>query len=226
MEALADRFGPIEREPAFDALRPRLARAALIPSRVFDDPAGLDDPWRGVARGRVLGRRRGRRLPHRRALARAASPRPGWLSRPRAARSRARRPLRVDGGRGAGGRPRPSVRSRGDPRGALPRGRGVERGCGPGGDRRGLPAGFDPPRARRPARDPGAAPRRRRCDPGTARGAPHAGGPPGSRPPLRGLPPEVRHADPDEARRRGSSGDRVVEPGGPGEPLDAPPARA
>jgi hypothetical protein len=35
--ALAARFGPTEREPSFDALRPRLARAALVPSRVFDD---------------------------------------------------------------------------------------------------------------------------------------------------------------------------------------------
>ena len=35
--ALAARFGPMEREPSFDALRPRLARAALVPSRVFDD---------------------------------------------------------------------------------------------------------------------------------------------------------------------------------------------
>jgi hypothetical protein len=34
--ALATRFGPIEREPGFDALRPKLARAALVPSRVFD----------------------------------------------------------------------------------------------------------------------------------------------------------------------------------------------
>jgi len=37
VEALADRFGPIDREPGFDALRPKLARAALVPSRVFDD---------------------------------------------------------------------------------------------------------------------------------------------------------------------------------------------
>lgn len=36
--ALATRFGPMVREPSFDALRPRLARAALVPSRVFDDP--------------------------------------------------------------------------------------------------------------------------------------------------------------------------------------------
>lgn len=35
--ALAARFGPMEREPSFDALRPRLAGAALVPSRVFDD---------------------------------------------------------------------------------------------------------------------------------------------------------------------------------------------
>lgn len=48
-EALADRFGPIDREPAFDALRPRLARAALVPSRVFDDGtawASRGDGWR------------------------------------------------------------------------------------------------------------------------------------------------------------------------------------
>ncbi len=37
VEALADRFGPIDREPGFDALRPKLARAALVPSRVLED---------------------------------------------------------------------------------------------------------------------------------------------------------------------------------------------
>lgn len=35
--ALATRFGPIDRGPRFDAARSRLARAALVPSRVFDD---------------------------------------------------------------------------------------------------------------------------------------------------------------------------------------------
>jgi hypothetical protein len=35
--ALAARFGPMELEPAFDALRPKLLRAALAPSRVFGD---------------------------------------------------------------------------------------------------------------------------------------------------------------------------------------------
>lgn len=34
--AIATRFGPIEREPSFAAARPKLARAALVPSRVFD----------------------------------------------------------------------------------------------------------------------------------------------------------------------------------------------
>jgi len=51
VEALADRFGPTEREPAFDALRPRLAHAVLVPSRVFDDPAAWTDrgdTWRAV----------------------------------------------------------------------------------------------------------------------------------------------------------------------------------
>jgi len=39
VEALALRFGEVGREPAFDALRPKLARGALVPSRVFDDAA-------------------------------------------------------------------------------------------------------------------------------------------------------------------------------------------
>ena len=51
MEALADRFGPVEREPAFEGLRPRLARAAFVPSRAFDDPADWTtrgEAWRAV----------------------------------------------------------------------------------------------------------------------------------------------------------------------------------
>jgi hypothetical protein len=51
VDALAGRFGPIEREPAFDALRPKLARAALVPSRVWDDASawtGRGDTWRSV----------------------------------------------------------------------------------------------------------------------------------------------------------------------------------
>jgi hypothetical protein len=51
VEALADRFGPIAREPGFDALRPKLARAALVPSWVFDDPTAWPargDRWRAV----------------------------------------------------------------------------------------------------------------------------------------------------------------------------------
>jgi len=37
LTTLAARFGPTERDPAFEATRPKLARWALIPSRVFDD---------------------------------------------------------------------------------------------------------------------------------------------------------------------------------------------
>ena len=37
--AIAERFGPQEREPEFEELRLKLARAALVPSWVFDDPA-------------------------------------------------------------------------------------------------------------------------------------------------------------------------------------------
>jgi hypothetical protein len=50
-EALAARFGPIRREPAWDALRPKLARAAFVPSRVFDDASAWTargDGWRAV----------------------------------------------------------------------------------------------------------------------------------------------------------------------------------
>jgi hypothetical protein len=37
--ALESRFGPTAREPTFEALRPKLVRAALAPSRVFKDEA-------------------------------------------------------------------------------------------------------------------------------------------------------------------------------------------
>ena len=36
-EALAGRFGPIDREAGFAALRPKLNRASFVPSRAFDD---------------------------------------------------------------------------------------------------------------------------------------------------------------------------------------------
>ena len=51
LEALADRFGPTEREPDFDALRPKLARSGLVPSPIFDDASAWTtrgDNWRAV----------------------------------------------------------------------------------------------------------------------------------------------------------------------------------
>jgi hypothetical protein len=51
VQALADRFGPIDREPGFDALRPKLAAASLVPSRVFEDASvwrTWGDGWRAV----------------------------------------------------------------------------------------------------------------------------------------------------------------------------------
>ena len=51
VQTLADRFGPIDREPGFDALRPKLSAAALVPSRVFDDASAWrtgGDGWRAV----------------------------------------------------------------------------------------------------------------------------------------------------------------------------------
>lgn len=49
--ALSGRFGPAEREPRFALLRPKLARAALVPSRLYDDDASWtrsDGPLREV----------------------------------------------------------------------------------------------------------------------------------------------------------------------------------
>jgi hypothetical protein len=50
IESLAARFGPTERDPAFEALRPKLARHGLVPSRVFEDTA-LWTLREGEARG-------------------------------------------------------------------------------------------------------------------------------------------------------------------------------
>ena len=51
VEALAARFGPTEHESAFETLRPKLARSALVPSRVFDDATSWSERggnWRSV----------------------------------------------------------------------------------------------------------------------------------------------------------------------------------
>jgi hypothetical protein len=51
VEALALRFGESSREPAFDTLRPKLARAALVPSWIWDDTAAWPrqgESWRAV----------------------------------------------------------------------------------------------------------------------------------------------------------------------------------
>jgi len=51
VQALADRFGPIDREPAFDALRPKLNRMSFVPSRGFDDTTAwtsTGSDWRAV----------------------------------------------------------------------------------------------------------------------------------------------------------------------------------
>lgn len=51
VQALAGRFGPIDREPAFDALRPKLNRMSFVPSRGFDDTAAwtsTGSDWRAV----------------------------------------------------------------------------------------------------------------------------------------------------------------------------------
>jgi len=51
VRAIAERFGPQDREPEFEALRPKLARAALVPSLAFDDFSAWkrsEGAWRAV----------------------------------------------------------------------------------------------------------------------------------------------------------------------------------
>jgi hypothetical protein len=51
VQAIAERFGPQVREPEFEALRPKLARAALVPSWVFEDASAwkqAQGAWRSV----------------------------------------------------------------------------------------------------------------------------------------------------------------------------------
>ena len=49
LAALAGRFGPIDRDPAFDAVRPKLVQNALTPSRIVDDPLAWTI-WEGTRR--------------------------------------------------------------------------------------------------------------------------------------------------------------------------------
>ena len=125
----------------------------------------VDGSRRHLAGGRVRRVRRGGHVPHGRACPRAPTRRSQRVPRPRAARAAERRAVRVVGGRGARGGPRAPVRPRRRPRGALPRGRGVERGHGPGCGRPGPPAGLDPSRAPPPRRDAGVPAGRRRARP-------------------------------------------------------------
>ncbi len=51
VDTLASRFGPVELEPGLAALRPRMARAGLVPSRVYDDTSAWSsrgDAWRAL----------------------------------------------------------------------------------------------------------------------------------------------------------------------------------
>ena len=226
VEALADRFGPIEREPAFDALRPRLARAVLVPSRVFDDATAWTDrgdTWRavefaGFAAGGTY---------HMGVRAHAPPP-----AAPSAYRGRVRLE-RLSGGRFewsvdeelAVGRVRPSDLAAALEalfRGAEASSEATARAAVAAGP----PAGLEPSRAPPPRRDAGVAAGRSGRDRGAPRGAPDAGRDPRRRPSLRGLPPDLRHAHPDAAPGRGSGRGRVVEPRGVGQPLDAAPAPA
>ena len=101
------------REPAFDALRPKLARAAFVPSWVVRRPRRLAAPGRRLAGGRVRGRSRRGGLPDRRAGRGPRARRGGPVPRPLAPRTAGQRPLRVGRARGAGGGGAASRRARG-----------------------------------------------------------------------------------------------------------------
>jgi hypothetical protein len=61
LTALAARFGPTDRDPAFEALRPKLARHALVPSGVFEDPTAWTSSHAEVREVAFSGRRDGGR---------------------------------------------------------------------------------------------------------------------------------------------------------------------
>lgn len=73
VEALADRFGPIDRDPAYDALRRKLNRMSFAPSRGFDDPAAWTAKGPGWREVDLVGRGAGGAY---RIGVRAAAPRP------------------------------------------------------------------------------------------------------------------------------------------------------
>ena len=186
---------------------------------------GVDEPGRGLARGRARRVRLRRGLPHRRAGGGATAGGARPVPRPPAARARGRRALRVVDRGGSGGRPRPARRLRGGARRGIPRGRGLERGRGP--DRRcgvlpaGLGEGGPPP----PPRGRGAAAGRPRRHVGAPGGAAHPRRHPRLRTSLRRLPREVRDAHPDVVRRRRPGRRRLVASGGGRQPVVGPPAR-
>src|SRR5215470_17585375 len=52
LDALRARLGPAQREPGLQAMRPKLAAAALAPSRVFDDASvwtASEGDWRALS---------------------------------------------------------------------------------------------------------------------------------------------------------------------------------
>jgi hypothetical protein len=71
--ALASRFGPLEMEPAFAALRPKLLRAAFVPSLVFDDATAWTGGGGGTRAVDFVGSRGGGRY---RVGVRAVAPNP------------------------------------------------------------------------------------------------------------------------------------------------------
>jgi hypothetical protein len=71
--ALASRYGPLELEPAFVALRPKLLGAAFVPSLVFDDGTAWLGSGAGTRAVDFLGSRRGGRY---RIGLRASAPNP------------------------------------------------------------------------------------------------------------------------------------------------------
>lgn len=57
IDAVAARFGPVQIDPALAALRPKLAKAALVPSRIFNDPTAWTSMGGGERTAEFVGER-------------------------------------------------------------------------------------------------------------------------------------------------------------------------
>ena len=222
VEAMGLRFGPSTREPAFETLRPKLARAAFVPSLDLGRPRRLASPGRQLPGGRLRGlpvrervplRRCGPRLPSRRRPASTAGSSAWTGSRAAAYEWTVREELAVGAlrSRDAGGRTRRPAAGRGGGRRAA--GARRHRVCVPARDGQARTAAEHRaarPRARRPrCHEPAPRPSTR----------PREAAPDGT--PLRGLPGQVPGPDPRPGGGHGRERRHLVDARRRASPVDA-----